>query len=142
MSAIEFAAQLSKALQFKLPSTLIFDYPSLPSMVQHIHIQLGSSPARPELTMPLGLPTSLGNVQPESAPLVSISVSSRLPTNMPCFDAAGSDAIGAVPFSRWDLEHVKVRRLVLQNVGMVLRPSCLSCTYYLGCNLRGLPAVD
>jgi hypothetical protein len=102
LSAIEFAAYVSKAVGLELPSTILFDYPSLPSMSDHIYDLISPLSANAEI-----LHSFINNIS-EQRPLATISISGRLP---PCCDAnmlGGSECIALVPYSRWDLGLQKV----------------------------------
>ena len=43
LSAVELSNSISGSLGLKLPGTLIFDYPSLSLIAQHVHSQLAHS---------------------------------------------------------------------------------------------------
>lgn len=114
LSAVELSSSLSTALGLQLPSTLAFDYPSAAAMAQHIHslmapTQQSGGPAGAEaglgtvVSMPVALP--LGAY---SQPAGRLSVSLRLAARLPAGNLNGGDAIGLVPFGRWDLEALQV----------------------------------
>lgn len=111
---MELSSSLSTALGLQLPSTLAFDYPSVAAMAQHIHslmapTQQSGGPAGVEAglgtaalvpaAVPLGAET-----QPAGRLLVSLRLAARLPAG----NLGNGDAIGLVPYSRWDLEALRV----------------------------------
>lgn len=109
LSAVELSSSLSSSLGVQLPATLVFDYPSVSAMAQHIHSLL--APTQPadgasgEL-VPAGLPL-VGRSSPGLAGSLPISIA--LATRLPGEVVAGSaDGISSVPFSRWDLEAMRV----------------------------------
>ena len=109
MSAVEFESHISDELGIQLGSTLIFDYPSVASMAQHICSQLGVTEAKAALQLQNlnGIGTA-ATLDQEGRLLVEISIAGRLPRG--CMDGCngGSDGITKVPFDRWDLEQSKV----------------------------------
>ena len=51
LATMQFVSRVNEAMGLQLPSSLVFDYPSLPAMARHIHSQLQNTPAvisRPE----------------------------------------------------------------------------------------------
>ena len=122
LSAVELSSTVSTALGMQLPGTLVFDYPSVSAMAQYIHSLLapaqqannnnsGSSTVGSELVTTL---SGLGPADnaPASSQLISIALASRLPTGYSGtageLVAGGADGISLVPYSRWDLEGLRV----------------------------------
>jgi acyl transferase domain-containing protein/acyl carrier protein len=91
LSAVELANRMGEALSIVLPGTLVFDYPSVSSMAQHICDFL--APAAEQQI--LAVPEAARQVQE----LISLSVAARLPGS-----ASVGDSISSVPYGRWDLE--------------------------------------
>lgn len=114
LSAVELSSSLSTALGLQLPSTLAFDYPSTAAMAQHIHSlmatqPLGGRPAEPatELSTAALVPATLplaAQAHATGGLLVSLQLSARLPAGK----LISEDAIGVVPYDRWDLEALRV----------------------------------
>lgn len=115
LSAVELSSSLSTALGLQLPSTLAFDYPSVAAMAQHIHSLMAPQGQGGQLAatgaMDLGttalVPASLPldvRTQPTGGLLVSLQQAARLPAG----SAGSGDAIGLVPYDRWDLEALRV----------------------------------
>lgn len=111
---MELSSSLSTALGLQLPSTLAFDYPSVAAMAQHIHSLMAptqqsggldgaeagfGTAALVPAAVPLGAET-----QPAGRLLVSLRLTARLPAG----NLGSGDAIGLVPYSRWDLEALRV----------------------------------
>ena len=57
LSAVELSNSISSSLGLKLPGTLIFDYPSLGLIAQHVHSQL--APSHVSETSMTALPATL-----------------------------------------------------------------------------------
>lgn len=113
LSAVEFASSLGRQLKLDLPSTLLFDYPSIGSMAQYIHSQL----APPSSASAAGMVLSADDIASRGGPglrdqrqPISIALAGRLPTGAASgIDLAkGADGICRVPFERWDLEAAQV----------------------------------
>ena len=57
LSAVELSNSISSSLGLKLPGTLVFDYPSLPLIAQHVHSHLATTanPAAAQSPVPASL---------------------------------------------------------------------------------------
>lgn len=133
MSAVELSSSLSTTLGVQLSSTLVFDYPSVSSMAQHIHALLVPVQAvhekldgRDLVPAATGLaPLHRSSELPHNNPAINIALATRLPVGYIGQKGSavigGADGIGLVPFGRWDLEAFRVR---LDQACRV----CFSCT--------------
>ena len=122
LSAVELSSTVSTALGMQLPGTLVFDYPSVSAMAQYIHSLLApaqqahnsSATVGSELVCALSSlgPAAAGDDAPAGRQLISIALASRLPTGYSGtageLVAGGADGISLVPYSRWDLEGLRV----------------------------------
>lgn len=130
LAAVELKSVLEAAWQLELPSTLMFDYPSVRSMAGYIRDQLlqkgaghgaaavpgrGAPPDRVpgQLTAPELAPAPGYHQLPPPVPTGTavLSLSARFPlataTDLGCMAAAlqaGAEAVGPVPLARWDNE--------------------------------------
>ena len=118
LSAVELASSLGRSLGLELPGTLVFDYPSVSAMAQHIHGLLapaqtagGSAAGALVPAAPAALVTA-SNAAPAGSMLISLAVAARLPTGYAARGGesvlGGADCISLVPFGRWDLEALRV----------------------------------
>lgn len=112
LSAVEAANALGRAFDIDLPVTLVFDYPSVPSMAAYIfdvlqaNHQNGGSLSSPGRALVETPNTCVHyNLADEESPLVTAHLSSRLPTGSTshCHMPSGRDIVELVPFGRWDL---------------------------------------
>lgn len=114
LSAVELATSLSTTLGVQLPGTLVFDYPSVSAMAQHVHGLLGPADQAPDAAAEGQLvPASPGHHLAGDASLpISIVQAVRLPTGYAAAGGeavtSGADGISLVPFARWDLEALRV----------------------------------
>lgn len=124
LSAVEFASSIGKQLDLDLPNTLLFDYPSIRSMAQHIHSQLASKYSEDVSYMPPSADTMVPGAVAVQCPhekqhqLIFISAAGRLPAGAASpvlYGAYGADGICRVPFERWDIEAAKVRLCLQQS---------------------------
>ena len=118
LSAVELASTLGRSLGLELPSTLVYDYPSVSAMAQHVHSLL--APTQPAGTSSAGAlvpaaPAALvaaSNAAPAGSMLISLAVAARLPTGYADRGGesvlGGADGISLVPYGRWDLEALRV----------------------------------
>ena len=135
LSAVELSSMLSSRLGVQLPGTLVFDYPSVAAMAQHIYGQLahesGSGAALTEHPL-AGLDLAVPGGHTLGGPvLADLVLATRLPAEAV---PGGADGIGLVPFARWDLEGPQVRRPM--QVGQALHtsvPRCLPDSLPLAC---------
>ena len=115
LSAVALSSSLSSTLGKELPGTLMYDYPSVSAMAQHIHSLL--APAEPAggsgasgALLP-AVPTALV-ASGASLTAGSIALAARLPTGYSARGGetivGGADSISLVPFGRWDLEALRV----------------------------------
>ena len=114
LSAVELASSLGRSLGLDLPGTLVFDYPSVSAMAQHIHSLLapaqtagGSAAGALVPAAPAALVTA-SDAAPAGTMLISLAVAARLPTGYGESVLGGADCISLVPFGRWDLEALRV----------------------------------
>ena len=124
LSAVELSNKISDLIGVTLPGTLVFDYPSVPSMATYLYDKLmasnkitapgsnggGGTTASGALVntissgprtalMPLGHNNSTGGAVP-----VMLTMASRIPQPFPVHLPSGCDAISMVPYGRWDLD--------------------------------------
>ena len=65
LAAVELTNGLNTALNLKLPGTLVFDYPSVQAIAEHIHGQLAGRSTATEAVPELALaPATLGDAAP------------------------------------------------------------------------------
>lgn len=119
LMAVEMSTTLSSALDLQLPATLVFDYPSVSAMAQHVFTLLTHAQQRTafddatDMAAHSILPRVAGSGVP-SRILTSLSIASRLPDGLS--DSFGQleihsvDSICLVPFSRWDLAKSEVSK--------------------------------
>lgn len=122
LSAVELANKLGRELGIELPSTLVFDYPSVESLLsfvstltqENVHNtgatvaeNLSPPSAQPSLACP-DAATSTAAKQGCSQ-VVALKLASRLPDlSNPGFLMGLKDAITTVPYGRWDLSAAQV----------------------------------
>lgn len=99
LGAVELRNALEKSLQIQLPSTIVFDYPTISTMSQYIVSLSGDGIAGSHMAMnPV--------VSNEMADSVSVVYSSNV-SPLSGLDFKGEvDSINLVPFTRWDLEAI------------------------------------
>ncbi len=117
LGAVELHSSLQQRLGVQLPSTLVFDYPTVAALTEFLSAKLagqqGASPAASSYAVAIGsaLPASLalGSLPAgaASSAVVMLGASWRSPRQ--ALDqlgevANGVDAIGLVPLDRWNVE--------------------------------------
>jgi len=107
LSAVELSSTVGRVFDLELPGTLVYDYPSMSSMAQHVFGLLVPH-ARSEHTV--GSPPAILDLVPSaeaytlrSQPIYVIEAS-RMAMN----PHGIADAVGIVPYDRWDLEAPRV----------------------------------
>ncbi|KAK9803914.1 hypothetical protein WJX72_004698 [[Myrmecia] bisecta] len=103
LSAVELTNSLSAALSLQLPSTLVFDYPSISAIAQHVHGLL--APAAAVVLRSAELATLVAR-DASGGQLVQVAVSANLPVGQQAAHPIlqGCDGISTVSLSRWDVE--------------------------------------
>jgi acyl carrier protein len=104
LGAVELRNSLQGQLGVELPSTLVFDYPTVDSMAQYIARKL--QPAAVQSSIMMGS-SALADVAMsrgvQAAGLLVCSIASRSPKGVMRKDLAAVDAASVVPLHRWDL---------------------------------------
>lgn len=128
LAAVELASGIGKAVGRELPSTLAFDYPSVPEAAAHVLSLLQPSPlargssasAHASLAKPLSFAYRNPVLNPSKPllgtmkarpPLVRVTSAARLPVPQPLSSqgqATAAEAISIAPLERWDLEAKQV----------------------------------
>ena len=122
LSAVELSNKIGQAVDLDLPSTLVFDYPSVGAIAAYLMTKIAPKQAPPpgtaaalhitDITLPTAAPSAL-SAAAAAGVVIHMSIAARVPT--PAFEdagrgpAAGHDAISMVPYDRWDLEAPRVR---------------------------------
>ena len=94
LAAMELHNMMSSSLGVDLPSTLVFDYPSMSAMAGYIEGRMGLSAATeapPQRALEEGPPRAGGELR-------AASVAARMP------QGPGADTVCEVPFERWDVD--------------------------------------
>ena len=99
LGAVELRNTLENSLEIQLPSTIVFDYPTISTMAQYVVSLSGQDAVGSQLVMnPI--------VSNEAADSVSIVYSNNV-SPMCALDFKGEvDSIKLVPYTRWDLEAI------------------------------------
>ena len=120
LSAVELSNKIGQAVGLDLPSTLVFDYPSVGAISAYLMTKIAPKQAASsaaavthitDITLPTAAPTALAAAAAGDV-MIHMSVAARVPT--PAFEdagrppAAGHDAISVVPYDRWGLEAPRV----------------------------------
>ncbi|WP_435840101.1 type I polyketide synthase, partial [Streptomyces chilikensis] len=107
LTAVEIRNRLNTATGLRLPSTLVFDYPTPQDLVDHLREELlGRTAAVTTATA-----ATTGTADSDTDPVVIVGMACRFPGDVTSPDdlwnlvAQGRDAIGPVPHDRnWNLE--------------------------------------
>jgi NADPH:quinone reductase-like Zn-dependent oxidoreductase/3-oxoacyl-(acyl-carrier-protein) synthase/acyl carrier protein len=117
LGAVELKNALEGRMGLQLPGTLVFDYPTVSALTEHLHSQIPDDVAEEEEveeisasstydSSALGLPqkqlATLGNAATSTLALLGLSTRSATPGAI--LSTTGVDAITPVPLDRWDLE--------------------------------------
>ncbi|MGC9382835.1 type I polyketide synthase, partial [Streptomyces sp. MH13] len=107
LTAVELRNRLSTATGLRLPATLVFDYPTIVDMADHLAELLGDTPAEAKSA---SLPPM---VSVSDDPIVIVGTACRFPGNVANADqlwdlvAEGRDAVSGFPTDRgWDLDEL------------------------------------
>ena len=124
LSAVELANAVSKAVGRDLPSTLVFDYPSVAAMAAHVASLV--TPAAELLTSAIAskqLPGQVGQAlsarDPHYCSAVGLEIAGRCPlvSEPSMFSRASThsgDVIATLPYERWDIDALKDGRPTLR----------------------------
>ena len=118
-SAVEMSSRLSQSLNISLPSTLVYNYPSIRSMACHVHDLLALGPVKSFASSPAYTlqPASATALKSDFNPMC-IFLASRLPgsnnilLNCPRAELI-QDVVQTVPLDRWDADSLHVNKEVL-----------------------------
>ena len=108
LAAMELQNMISASMGVELPSTLVFDYPSVRAMSGFIEAQMGVTSAEaPAAAAVLGGPSAPAQGGARSAHLAGLAA--RMPEGRALGGAGGDsrcsvDAVCPVPFERWDVD--------------------------------------
>lgn len=112
LGAVELRNSLQGQLGLELPSTLVFDYPTVDSMAQYIASKLQPFAVQSSIAMAssaaAALPAMAVSHGAHAAGLVVCSIASRSPKEVMRKDLAAVDAASVVPLQRWDLNEQEV----------------------------------
>jgi NAD(P)-dependent dehydrogenase (short-subunit alcohol dehydrogenase family)/acyl carrier protein len=114
LSAVELTNKIGDALGITLPGTLVFDYPSVPSISRYVADKLAPRAAAAPAHAARLAPDPGMQLAPTARPgegccLLEVSLAARAaqPAEDAPGPAAGCDAISVLPFERWDVEALK-----------------------------------
>jgi len=117
LGAVELKNALEGRMGLQLPGTLVFDYPTVSALSEHLHSQIPDDVAEDEQRIENILTSSyndssafgpqkqlatLGNAASSTLALLGLSARSATPGAI--LSTTGVDAITPVPLERWDLE--------------------------------------
>jgi 3-oxoacyl-(acyl-carrier-protein) synthase/acyl carrier protein/D-arabinose 1-dehydrogenase-like Zn-dependent alcohol dehydrogenase len=117
LGAVELKNALEGRIGLQLPGTLVFDYPTVSALTEHLHSQIPDEAAQEDrgdevedisissfvASGPLQKQiSSLGNAATSTLALLGLSTRSATPGAI--LSTTGIDAITPVPLERWDLE--------------------------------------
>ena len=107
LGAVELRSSLEARLGLQLPSTLVFDYPTVASLTEFLTGRLGQAAPSAPADLAVLRRASLAAVAPAAAAVVMLGAAARSPGQALGQLAAASqgiDAVGLVPLERWDVE--------------------------------------
>ena len=120
LSAVELSSTVGTELGIQLPGTLVYDYPSVTSMAQHVFTLIAPPPSSSSSTSVALTSASLAPTLPmaystNAVEYLEVTVASRVaqPSHSHRFSTLHADAISAVPFGRWNLETLRVSSSIL-----------------------------
>jgi NADPH:quinone reductase-like Zn-dependent oxidoreductase/3-oxoacyl-(acyl-carrier-protein) synthase/acyl carrier protein len=115
LGAVELKNSLEGRMGLQLPGTLVFDYPTVSALTEHLHSQIPDDVAEEEIeeivtssyydssaSGPQKQLATLGNAATSMLALLGLSARSATPGAI--FSTTEMDAITPVPLERWDLE--------------------------------------
>ncbi|KAK9866522.1 hypothetical protein WJX84_008502 [Apatococcus fuscideae] len=107
LGAVELRNEIGRAVGSELPGTLVYDYPTLSSIVAYLLPKLAPAAADPiaGLAIPQSRTLPLATIeQSGSATMISVeAITSRMAVN-PEVAAHAGDAMKVVPLDRWDVD--------------------------------------
>ena len=112
LGAVELRNSLEGAFGLQLPSTLVFDYPTVSALTEFLSSKLGAAPGQPAgatyspatALLPASLQLVSAGSTSAASGVVMLGAAWRFPQEGLSEPAAPLDAVGLVPFERWDLE--------------------------------------
>jgi len=107
LGAVELRNSLQGQLGLELPSTLVFDYPTVDSIAQYIASKLQPAAVQSSIMMGSSVPALADMAvsrEVQAAGLLVCSIASRSPKEVMRKDLAAIDAASVVPLHRWDLK--------------------------------------
>ena len=115
LGAVELKNALEGRMGMQLPGTLVFDYPTVAALSEHLHSQLPAMVAKEaevSYSQESGVPVELSTTSQHQLvannggfnALALTGVSTRSATPGSILSIHGVDAIAPVPLERWDLE--------------------------------------
>lgn len=110
LGAVEMSSSVGSAFGLQLPGTLVFDYPSVSTMATYVHQQIAPKDSSMEVMVGAGAMHLVGTIiagGDTTERVISITSAARLPVQAGSA-AFAKDAIGLVPYGRWDLESLRV----------------------------------
>lgn len=112
LSAVELSNKISEMLEITLPGTLVFDYPSVPSISAYVHSKMKPATSETAQTAVVAstpaLAASTRHRADSGALPLRVTIASKTPqpldSSITSTISAGYDSVSIVPFGRWDLE--------------------------------------
>ena len=112
LGAIELRNELASLFNISLPSTLVFDYPSVNSIQSYILKSIAMSDSSSKIANYIELKDQ--DDKANQRRVVLIDVRRRLPNNSKYFKSC--DFIGIIPLDRWDVEDDSALNLKTNNI--------------------------